>query len=285
MSSRISGLSAIAPNYKGALCDIWGVLHNGVAYFDDAAVALQNFRKQSGPVILVTNAPRPNGPIKAQLERLGVPSDSYDDVVTSGDVTRSALIATGKTKLLHLGPERDLSLYDDLDVVLVGEEEAEMVCCTGLLNEFEETPDDYDDILQSIARRNLPFICANPDRVVQKGERMFFCAGALSDRFEAFGGETTLVGKPQAPIYEASLAALDAANGSPLDKSDVLIIGDSLPTDMRGGHYQKIDSLFITSGIHVADFGPAEAPDDAKVNLRLTHEDVETVAYMPFLGW
>ncbi|SNY92465.1 HAD-superfamily class IIA hydrolase, TIGR01459 [Cohaesibacter sp. ES.047] len=285
MSSRISGLSVIAPNYKGVLCDVWGVLHNGVGYFESAAEALRAFRKESGPVILVTNAPRPNAPIKTQLERLGIPADSYDDVVTSGDVTRTAILETGKTKLLHLGPERDLPLFDGLDVTLVGEEEAEIVCCTGLLNETRETPDDYDDMLQSFARRNLPFICANPDRIVQKGAQIFYCAGALADRFEAYGGETTFVGKPEAPIYAASMAALEKASGQPVDRSDVLIIGDSLPTDMRGGHYQKIDALFISSGIHAADFGPSDAPDDAKVNLRLTHEDVETVAWMPRLCW
>lgn len=285
MTSRISGLSAIAPNYKGVLSDIWGVLHNGVKYNQGAVDALRQFREQHGPVILITNAPRPADPIRAQLDRLEVPRDCYDDVVTSGDVTRHALIATGKTKLFHLGPERDLPLYKDLNVSLVSEEEAEMVCCTGLVDDGIETPDDYDELLKSLAKRQLPFVCANPDRIVEKGGRMLFCAGALADRFEAYGGETMLVGKPQAPIYDASIEALNRVNGAPVDKKDMLIIGDSMLTDIRGGHFQKIDSLFITSGIHAEMFGPVDDPDHERVKLRLVHEDLEAVGYMPRLDW
>ena len=285
MSSRLSGLSEIAPRYKGILSDVWGVLHNGVGYFDEAAEALMKFREEVGPVILITNAPRPAAPIRAQLDGLNVPHACYDDVVTSGDVTRDALVATGKTKLFHIGPERDLPLYEGLSVELVSEEEAEIISCTGLFDDTVETPDDYDDMLKALAKRELPFVCANPDRVVERGDKMIYCAGALASRFEAYGGETMLVGKPQAPIYEASLKALARANGATMDKSDVLIIGDSLPTDMRGGHYQKIDSLFITAGIHAQMFGPPDNPDDERVNHRLEHEDVETVGYMPRLAW
>ena len=285
MSSRIAGLSSIASGYKGVLSDIWGVLHNGVKYYDGAVEALIKFREEIAPVVLITNAPRPSGPIRIQLDGLGVPHACYDDIVTSGDVTRDALMATGKTKLLHIGPERDLPLYEGLDLSLVGEEEAEMVCCTGLFDDTNETPDDYNDMLSALATRNLPFVCANPDRIVHKGDKLLYCAGALADRFEAYGGETMLVGKPQPPIYDASIAALNRANGAPLEKSEILVIGDSLPTDMRGGHYQKIDALFITAGIHADMFGPKDDPDHERVIHRLEHEDVESIGYMPRLVW
>lgn len=285
MSSRIKGLSAIAPSYKGVLSDIWGVIHNGVVHHKDAVDALTRFRQESGPVILITNAPRPSGPILQQLDDLGVPRDCYDALVTSGDVSRQAILDTGKKKILHIGPDRDLPLYDGLGVTLVDEDEAELVCCTGLEDDTTETPDDYDALLMRLAKRHLPFICANPDRVVERGTTMIYCAGALADRFEAYGGETRLVGKPEAPIYGTCLAKLNEVAGSEIDKKDILIIGDSLPTDIRGGHYQHIDALFITAGIHAADFGPQDAPDDERVNHRLDHEDVETVGYMTRLGW
>ena len=285
MSARLSGLSEIAPNYKGILCDIWGVLHNGVAYFESAVDALTRYRAMGGKVVLITNAPRPSGPIFEQLDRLGVSRDCYDDLITSGDVTRKALTDSGKTKLLHLGPERDLPLYEGLDVTLVGEAEAELICCTGLFDDTTETPDDYDALLKNLAKRQLSMICANPDRVVERGDKMIYCAGALASRFEAYSGETILVGKPEAPIYDASRAALNAASGRAVEKSDILVIGDSLPTDMRGGHYQKIDALFITSGIHGQMFGSIDDPDHERVLHRLEHEDVETIGYMPRLVW
>ncbi|WP_316861456.1 TIGR01459 family HAD-type hydrolase [uncultured Cohaesibacter sp.] len=285
MTSRLAGLSAIAPNYKGILSDIWGVLHNGVAFDICAVDSLTRFRKDYGPVILLTNAPRPSGSICEQLDRLKVPRDCYDAVVTSGDVSRKALLDTGKTKVLHIGPERDFPLYEGLDLHLVGEDEAEMVSCTGLLDDTIQTPDDYDELLKRLAQRDLPFVCANPDRIVDRGGKLVYCAGSLADRFEAYGGEPTFVGKPEAPIYKAAIAELNKANGAPVDKSDMLIVGDSLPTDMRGAHYQKIDALFITSGIHAEDFGPTHDPDDERVTLRLTHEDVESIGFMTRLAW
>lgn len=285
MSSRLSGLSELAPRYKGILSDIWGVVHNGVSQFEGAVDALIRYRETGGKVVLITNAPRPCGPIYDQLDGLNVSRDAYDDLVTSGDVTRKVLADSGKTKILHLGPERDLPLYEGLGLSLVGEADAEMVCCTGLFDDTTETPDDYDDLLKTLARRQLPMVCANPDRVVERGDKMIYCAGALASRFEAYAGETILVGKPEAPIYDASLSALNAAVGAPVEKSDVLIIGDSLPTDMRGGHYQKIDALFITSGIHAQMFGSADEPDHERVQHRLEHEDVESVGYMPRLVW
>ena len=285
MSSRIAGLSVLAPNYKGLLSDIWGVLHDGQTVNDCTVEALSAFRKQGGKVILITNAPRPNAHIRAQLDSLGVPHDSYDAVVTSGDVTRAELIKIGKKKVFHLGHERNLVLFEGLGLELVGEEEAEMICCTSLLDNLTETPDDYDDLLHRLAKRHLPFVCANPDRIADQGGHLAYCAGALADRYEAYGGEIIMAGKPEAPIYEACLAKFAEINGEPVAKSDLLIIGDALPTDMRGAHYQKIDALFITAGIHAQDFGPMEAPEDERVSLRLTHEDVETVGFMTRLAW
>nr|WP_320143142.1 TIGR01459 family HAD-type hydrolase [uncultured Cohaesibacter sp.] len=285
MSSRIAGLSAIAPNYKGLLSDIWGVLHNGQTVNDCTVEALTTFRKDFGKVILITNAPRPSAQICAQLDSLGVPRDCYDAVVTSGDVTRAELTKTDKKRVFHLGHERNLPLFEGLGLELVGEDEAEMICCTSLLDNLTETPDNYDALLHRLAKRHLPFVCANPDRIADQGGKLVYCAGALADRYEAYGGEIIMAGKPEAPIYEASLAKFAEINGAPIAKSDILIIGDAMPTDMRGGHYQKIDSLFITAGIHAQDFGPMEAPDDERVSLRLTHEDVETVGFMTRLAW
>lgn len=285
MSNRLSGLSTVASRYQAMLSDIWGVVHNGIRHSERAVEALTRFRAEHGPVVLITNAPRPHGPIREQLKQLNVPDECFDDLVTSGDVSRNVIIETGKKKLFHIGPDRDLPLYQGLDVELVGEAEAEVICCTGLVDDGTETPDDYDQMLKNLAKRDLPFICANPDKVVEKGDKLLFCAGALADRFEAYGGETLLVGKPFAPIYEAAIAALNKAKGSELDRDTILTIGDGLPTDIRGAHYQKLDAIFVTAGIHAHEFGLVDDPDHDSVNHSLDHEDVETIGYMPRLVW
>ncbi|NRG19832.1 TIGR01459 family HAD-type hydrolase [Rhizobiales bacterium] len=282
----IPGLSAIAGEYKGLLCDVWGVLHNGVTGFMQARDALASFReKRGGTVVLITNAPRPSAPIFDQLATLGITHDAYDAIVTSGDVTRQRLRALGDANVLHLGPERDLSLYEETDVRLGEEAAAAAVVCTGLFDDTSETPDDYRDMLTRLAKRGLPMICANPDIVVERGNKLIWCAGALARLYEDLGGEVKILGKPHAPIYDAALDALSDKAGARIDKRQVLAIGDGLPTDIRGAVSQDIDVLFISGGIHAADFGPTEDPDEALIRRRLAEEGLTARAAVPKLVW
>jgi len=277
---RIEGLAALAPRYDAVFCDVWGVLHNGLAVHGEAAEALRRFRSLGKRVVLITNAPRPQGPIVEQLRALGAPDDAYDAVVTSGDVTRGLLAARPGARVFHLGPERDLSLYDGLDLSFAGEADADLVSATGLFDEFAETPEDYRDLFLRLVERSLPMVCANPDLVVERGDRLLWCAGALAELYESLGGRVTVAGKPHAPIYEA---ALNAA-GSP-ERSRVLAIGDGLPTDVAGAARAGIDFLFVTGGIHAADFGALHAPDADSVRRRLETDGLTAIGFLPRLVW
>ncbi|SHL44554.1 TIGR01459 family HAD-type hydrolase [Roseibium suaedae] len=283
----VSGLQDIAPEYSAVLCDVWGVLHNGVSRFAGAAEALTDFRqKAGGAVVLITNAPRRNAPIREQLLALGIGPEVYDDIVTSGDVTREYIAAHPGAKVLHIGPEMHLSLYEDLDLTLTeSEEEATLVSCTGLFNDEQETPDDYRDQLERLAKRGLTMICANPDIVVERGDRLIWCAGALARLFEDFGGTVAILGKPHAPIYDAACQRLEALRGAPVDRQKILCVGDGLPTDIRGAVSQDLDVLFITGGIHASDFGPTLEPDEALVRRRLAEEGLRARAAVPRLVW
>jgi HAD superfamily hydrolase (TIGR01459 family) len=277
---RATGLKELADSYDSLLCDVWGVLHNGVAAFSAAVDALRRFRTGAGPVVLLTNAPRPGWAIREQLRRLGVPDDAYDALVTSGDVTRGVIAERAGVKLLHLGPERDLSLYQDLDVSLVSESEAEFVACTGLFDDDVETPEDYRALLRRLVARRLGMVCANPDLVVERGGKLVFCAGAIARLYAELGGTTILVGKPFGPVYAAARRDVAAFGGS-----KTLAVGDGLPTDIRGALDNGLDALFVTGGIHAADFGPPAAPDGARVAARLAAEGLSAVAFMPALAW
>jgi HAD superfamily hydrolase (TIGR01459 family) len=277
---RISGLVELAGSYDSLLCDVWGVLHNGVAAFPSAVAALRRFRAEVGPVVLLTNAPRPAAPIRDQLRRLHVPDDAYDAIVTSGDVTRGVISERPSAKLLHLGSERDLSLYEGLDATLVPEAEAELICCTGLFDDTTETPEDYRAVLTRLAARRLVMVCANPDLVVDRGGLLVYCAGALARLYAELGGEAILVGKPYPPVYTAARRKLAALGGS-----KVLAVGDGLPTDIRGACDNDLPALFVTGGIHAADFGPPEEPEPARVAARLEAEGLSAVAFSPSLAW
>ena len=206
LPETIDSLDSVTPRYKALLCDVWGVVHNGVTHFPAATAALQRARAAGLAVVLITNSPRRSADVIAQMRGLGVPDGSFDRVVSSGDVTRD-LIAEGPRKVLHIGPDRDFNLYDGLDVELVEEFEADGVVCTGLFDDEVETPADYAELLQRLRARNLPFICANPDIVVERGERLIWCAGALARDYAQMGGRTLIAGKPHAPIYRAAMKA------------------------------------------------------------------------------
>lgn len=252
----VTGLSELAPGYDVILCDVWGVLHNGETCFAAAASALSAFRAGGGAVVLITNAPRPNGPVLQQLDTIGVPHSAYDRMVTSGDVTLASIMRHGTEPLYHIGPPRDLALFAAIEDLggtvppLASLEEADYVVVTGLFGEETDTPETYDPSLAVMRRRGLTMICANPDLVVHVGERLRYCAGAVAERYRDQGGTVVYAGKPHAPIYETALALAEEVRGAPVDRSRVLAIGDALRTDVAGAVLQGLDVLFITAGIH-----------------------------------
>jgi HAD superfamily hydrolase (TIGR01459 family) len=247
---RIEGLSEIADDYRGLLCDVWGVLHNGVEAYRPAIEALCRFRETGGRVVLITNAPRPARQVREQLRRLGARDAAYDSVITSGDVTRNLLGARAGASMFHLGPEQDRPIFEGLDLSLRGWEEAEFVLLTGLFDDETETPEDYEDLLAQLRARNLEVICANPDVVVERGSRRVYCAGALAQSYEALGGRVIYSGKPYLPIYDAALSLFAELSGEPMPKRKILAVGDGVRTDLKGAVAAGLDMLFITSGIH-----------------------------------
>lgn len=253
----LSSASALAANYDLWLSDIWGVVHNGVAAYPSAVDALQSFRRQGGRVVLITNAPRPRASVIEQLARLQVPTDAYDAIVTSGDVTRALVAGLGGKAIYQLGPQKDLGIYAGASARLGEAHEAQAVVCTGLLDDSTETPENYRDLLTGFARRGLEMICANPDLVVEYGDRILYCAGSLAKLYEELGGKVVYAGKPYAPIYEMALGEA-AQLGKPVDRAKVLAIGDGVRTDIAGAHRFGIPSVFIPSAV---DAGAGRALD------------------------
>lgn len=273
----VENLDAVAEPYSAIFCDVWGVVHNGVLAFPHASAALARMRRAGKAVVLVTNAPRPHGLVEEQLRRLGVPDEAWDAVVTSGDVTRE-LISNAPRRLFHIGPDRDMTLYDGLDIELVEEFEAAGVVCTGLLDDETETPEDYAGLLERLRARDLPFICANPDVVVERGDKLIFCAGALARDYSLLGGRTEIAGKPHRPIYEAALAAAGEVLGRRIGAADALAIGDGVLTDVKGGVDMGIDVLFVTAGIHAGEYRQNGKPDLQMVKAFLERHGLAPVA-------
>ena len=248
----IDGLGSLAECYDALLCDAWGVIHNGVELFAGAAEAMTRFRDGGGTIVILTNAPRPSSIIPAQLDRLGLPRDAYDVVVTSGDATRAEIERRLPVPAYRIGPSKDDPLFDGMKINFVPLESAKFVICTGLENDQYEAPEDYNDVLAHAARLGLPMICANPDIVVNWGGRMIWCAGALAEIYAGLGGEVVYGGKPHAPIYRLAREFIANKIGEPIDKGRILAIGDGLNTDIAGANKEGIDALYVAGvgGVH-----------------------------------
>ncbi|MBR0693809.1 TIGR01459 family HAD-type hydrolase [Bradyrhizobium lablabi] len=253
------------------LSDIWGVVHNGLESFPEACAALHNFRQQGGTVILITNAPRPADSVQRQLRKLGVADETCDAIVSSGDLTRHFVSDHPGQKILWVGPERDGSIHRGLDAVLVPLEQADYIICTGLFDDETESAEDYRDMLLKARERKLTLVCANPDIVVERGDRLIYCAGAIAELYRELGGEVIFYGKPHRPIYERAMALAAKRRGHAVEPSRVLAIGDSVRTDLAGAHGFGIDCLFITRGIHSEQFEGIDQLDQGSVKELFGH--------------
>ena len=247
-------LSDLVDGVEVILSDIWGVVHNGLEAFPEACAALHTFRQRGGTVILITNAPRPADSVQRQLQKLGVADDTYDAIVTSGDLTRHYVAGHPGRKVFWLGPKRDNSIYRGLNPVLAPLGEADYIVCTGLLDDETESAEDYRAMMQKALERKLTLICANPDIVVERGDRLIYCAGAIAELYRELGGEVIFYGKPHRPIYERAIALAAEHGGHEIRLDRVLAIGDSVRTDLTGAHGFGIECLFVTRGIHSEEF-------------------------------
>jgi len=292
LAPQIGTLREISDCYDAILCDIWGVLHNGLTSFAEASRCLASFRHRGGVVVLLTNAPRPSAIIAHQLLKLGVLPDAFDAIVTSGDVTIRLIEERLDDPVLHIGPARDLGLFQAVEEAtgrrpaLVPLEDARYALCTGLRDDVKETPEDYDAELRALAAGSMTFVCANPDIIIHRGDALVFCAGALARRYEDLGGSVIYAGKPYPPIYHRAMALAEGARGARIDAPRVLAIGDGMRTDIAGAAAAGFDTLFITGGIHRAVLhGEAlNSPADPDELQRLFREySLWPIAAMPAL--
>lgn len=266
------------------LSDVWGVIHDGVHGFPEACKALQTFRAQGGTVIMITNAPRPADSVQRQLRKMEISDETYDAIVSSGDLTRSFVASRLEQPLLQIGPERDNPMFRGLDVKFTTLENAEYIVCTGPYDDEVETEENYRGMMEEALKRNLTFVCANPDMVVERGHRLITCAGAIAELYRSLGGEVIFYGKPHRPIYDRALELAAEKRGGTTPSNRILAIGDSVRTDLTGANLMGLDCLFLTRGIHAVDFEGLDVADEFSVR-RLFGDAKPPLALMRDLAW
>jgi HAD superfamily hydrolase (TIGR01459 family) len=289
MTQIVNALSDISAQYDALFVDLWGCVHNGVRAFDAANKALIEYRAGGGIVVLVTNSPRPRAQVEQQLADFGVARDAWDSIASSGDSARSALFlgAVGQ-KIYFIGTDAELPFFEPLKLINdpiqishVSIEEAEGIVCTGLPT-ADGTPDDVRAPLLYAKQKGLKLLCANPDIIVDRGEKREWCAGAVAQAYTEMGGTSLYYGKPHAPIYDLARRRLAAIRPNVPDDR-ILAIGDGITTDIQGAIGEGIDSLFITGGLAAKETATATQPDSEKLSQYVVEKQLDPTFSIGFL--
>jgi HAD superfamily hydrolase (TIGR01459 family) len=282
----ITSAGPLLARYDAVFCDVWGVMHNGRRAYEGAGEALARFREGSGAVILVSNAPVPASGVERVLERTGVRRDAWDAIVSSGDIALKHIAEKGYQRVHWVGPsKRDYPLYVRLPAAPVPLDEAEAIVCTGLKDDRNETVEHYRELIEQGVARKLPFVCANPDLVVDVGEVRLVCAGSIAAEYERHGGDVFWAGKPHASAYGTALERASELRGAPVALSRVLAIGDAVRTDLAAARQLGVDALFIASGIHKEILAGGEIDPDKLAALFAPADTPPAVAAMSELRW
>jgi HAD superfamily hydrolase (TIGR01459 family) len=247
----IAAAGPLLARYDVVFCDVWGVMHNGRRAYPEAGAALARLRAQGGTVILVSNAPIPASGVERVLEKTGVRRDAWDAIVSSGDIALSHIAERGYRRMHWVGPsERDYAFYVRLNQPSVALAEADAIVCTGLRDDRNETVANYRALIEEGVARALPFVCANPDLIVDVGGVQLPCAGSIAAEYERLGGQVFWAGKPHRAAYATALALAGELRGAAIALGRILAIGDAVRTDLAAAQGLGVDGLFIAAGIH-----------------------------------
>ncbi len=255
MTNVIRTFSEISDNYNAVICDLWGCLHNGVESFPEALRALERFRASNGKVVLVTNAPRPIANVKFQIASLGIKETHYDMLLTSGELTSNYInsISANQLSVFHIGGTRHHCIYKDMihekkiSIAIDNIAHADLIVCTEPFDPSKDQLSDYCNTLKIGIAKDLTLLCANPDLVVDVGDKREMCAGSIASMYEKMGGKVVYFGKPHKHIYQEVYSFLNKV--SEFKANSILCVGDGLTTDIKGANNEKLDSLLVVGGL------------------------------------
>ena len=236
---KLDHLSQIYNDYDAFLIDLWGVMHNGIRLNDSAIHAVKQLEEKGKRIVFLSNAPRPTKKVVEFLKKLKMEERFLKNVLTSGELAiRSLREKKFGERFYHLGPQRDDSLFFNLNIKKTTLDKCDFILCTGLFDEEEENLKYYEKLLKNYTKKKL--VCTNPDLIVHRGKEEEYCAGKIAEIFESLGGEVIYFGKPHKEVYLSCLKK----------NQKTLVIGDNLNTDIKGANNMNLDSIFIIGGIH-----------------------------------
>lgn len=291
MTRILDGIRDIHDDYDAYFLDLWGVVHNGIAPYPGVIDCLERLRADHKRVILLSNAPREWNKVAEFLAALDITPAHYNRIVTSGDATRQAMAARDEDHFQHmgkryvyLGPKRDENLLEALGYERVPDTgNADFLLCTGYDDQGIEEAEDFTPHINDGLAKGLPLICVNPDYYAMRGEVANPCAGLLAKDYEERGGTAHWYGKPYGRVYDYCLT--HAAIG--IDPSRILMVGDTLRTDIAGANGAGLSSALCVGGIEskALGVGHGEKPAQSAVDALVAAEGISPTFILPGLHW
>lgn len=285
----ISGVAEIAGAYDAYVVDLWGVLYDGARVFPWALETLERLRDGGARIAILSNAPRRAAEVSRRIEDAGIGPAQYDVLVSSGEEAWRCLsgnrsddwyAALGR-RCLFIGPDSDRAMLDGLEVSVaetVGQ--ADFLLALGPFGQGDVIA-DYEALLGAAAALGCKMVCANPDLLVHRLGRVEICAGAIAERYAALGGDVRWHGKPNASVYESCLESL-----APVDRARVLVVGDSLRTDIAGANAAGLESLLVAAGIHRDEMcGGGGVPDVGKIEAAVARAGIAPTRACGLFAW
>ena len=119
--------------------------------------------------------------------------------------------------------------------------------------------DDYMEILSHSASLNIPMLCIGNDTSAFINGEIGTASASIAEQYAILGGQIITLGKPDKQIIAY---AIEAYKNTPRER--ILLIGDSVSTDIKGANNAGISSMLVSKGIHVNFLGEGYIPDVTK---------------------
>ncbi|OJF92371.1 TIGR01459 family HAD-type hydrolase [Pararhizobium antarcticum] len=251
--SLLSGVGDLADRFDAFLIDQFGVLRDGKGPYPGAADTLQRLKQAGKTIVILSNSGKRSAENDTRLAALGFDPKSWDWFLTSGEVAWRLLAfenagegeGDGRPRrCLLISRDGDTSPLDDLDIERTERgEDADFVLLAA--SEGDRHPlAHYEALLSPAARRNVPCLCTNPDKIMLTKDGTAFGAGRIAELYEELGGPVRWIGKPFPDIYAAARDFLD-----PIGAGRICCIGDSIEHDIAGAAGAGFGSVLVTTGI------------------------------------
>ncbi len=253
---ELDDFKEVISKYKVIFFDAFGVLktYNGLITGVDKTLAFLQQNNQDF-YILTNDASRSPAQLAAYYNRLGVGSITPASVISSGMLAREYLSLKVKTgTVAYLGTPDSTCYIKDLGLNLLPIKDldlnniADINALVLLDDEGFDWNYDLSKTINLLRRRNIPVVVANTDLTYPVSKQQVAIAiGGLADMLETLVGKRFIrFGKPDAQVF---IYAYEQMKNYPnVAKNEILMVGDTLQTDILGGNKFGLDTALVLTG-------------------------------------